>query len=105
MANFYLRPGSWKLVHTGSSTKEIRIDNDIFQIPPGNSTAQTIEVSANISISGDDSDLVFYRNPVAPLSVTSNLGETEQTSSGSTTTSTTGGGIKRPKKKVIYQTR
>lgn len=74
MAIKFLRPGPWKLIYTGSSTKEIKIDNEVFEIPAGNSTAQTVEFDCSISASFDDSNLSIYRNPVAPVVSTSGTG-------------------------------
>lgn len=74
MAQKFLRPGPWKLVYSGEGTKEIKIDNEIFEIPAGNSTAQTIEFDCAISATFDDSNLAIYRNPVAPVVSTSGTG-------------------------------
>lgn len=74
MTDFYLRPGPWKMVYVGSSTKEIKIDNEVFEIPPGNTTAQTVEFEARLSCTGDDTNLSIYRNPVSTVVSTNNTG-------------------------------
>jgi hypothetical protein len=75
MGKTYLRPGPWKIVYTGSSTANIKIDNDPFEIPPGNSAAQTVEFDCQIStMIADDSNMAIYRNPVAPVVSTTQTG-------------------------------
>ncbi len=70
MARQYLRPGPWKIVNSSSSVQELRIDNDIFEIP-GNGTS---EFDCAISCTFDDTSLTAYRNPVAPVVSTTQTG-------------------------------
>ena len=76
MAQQRLRPGSWKLVYSSTSAPiTIQIDYEKFEIPPAISgTRDSVEFDIEHMGLYDDANIVAYRNPVKPLTITRNVG-------------------------------
>jgi hypothetical protein len=76
MAQQRLRPGPWKLIYAGTgSSIEIQIDYQKFQIPPAvTGTRDSVEFEVEHMALYDDANIVAYRNPVKPLTITRNVG-------------------------------
>jgi hypothetical protein len=76
MAQQRLRPGSWKLIYASTSAPiTIQIDYEKFEIPPAVSGTRN-EVEFDVEQMGlyDDANIIAYRNPVKPLTITKNVG-------------------------------
>ena len=71
MAQQRLRPGPWKIENSAGTTKEIRIDYELFEIA-GNGS---VEFEVGKMGLYDDTSLTAYRNPVQTVVNTSNVGK------------------------------
>ena len=76
MAQQRLRPGPWKLIYASTSEPiTIQIDYEKFDIPQAISgTRNSVEFEVLKMGLYDDANIVAYRNPVTPLTVTTNVG-------------------------------
>ena len=81
MAQQRLRPGSWKLIYSSTSAPiTIQIDYQKFEIPPAvTGTRNEIEFDVELMALYDDANIIAYRNPVKPLTITRNVGGKELT--------------------------
>jgi hypothetical protein len=70
MAQQRLRPGSWKLISSGTATEDIQIDYEKFQVPPGT----TVEFEVQHMALYSDVKLIAYRNPVTTVQSTTSTG-------------------------------
>ena len=82
MGRVFLRPGPWKLTYGGSQKKSLFIDDEIFEIPPGNATQQTIEFTCRKHCTFEDTDIQFFRNPVTAVVSVDSVGQTEPSAFG-----------------------
>jgi len=76
MAQQRLRPGSWKLIYSATGSPiTIQIDYEKFEVPPAVSGTRN-EVEFDVEHMGlyDDANIIAYRNPVKPLTITRNVG-------------------------------
>lgn len=73
MAQQRLRPGSWKLVDsgTGSLTQTIQIDYEKFDIADGG----TVEFEVSQMGLYDDTTITAFRNPVSTVQSTTSTGK------------------------------
>ena len=76
MAQQRLRPGPWKLVYAATGAPiTIQIDYEKFEIPPAIAgTRDSVEFDVEHMALYDDANIVAYRNPVKPLTITRNVG-------------------------------
>jgi hypothetical protein len=72
MAQNRLRPGTWRLVETGTAEREIQIDYEKFSIP----VSGTLEFEVKHMGLYDDATLKVYRNPPSTVVNTTNVGDT-----------------------------
>jgi len=79
MAQQRLRPGSWRLVYSSTSDPiTIQIDYQKFEIPPAiTGTRNEVEFDVELMALYDDANIVAYRNPVKPFTITKNVGGKE----------------------------
>jgi hypothetical protein len=72
MAQRRLRPGTWRLVETGTAERVIQIDYEKFSIP----VSGTLEFEVKHMGLYDDASLKEYRNPPTTVVNTTNVGDT-----------------------------
>lgn len=76
MSQQRLRPGPWKLIYSATGAPvEIQIDYEKFEIAPAVvGTRDSVEFDVEHMALYDDANIVAYRNPVKPLTITRNVG-------------------------------